>query len=176
MVQRALAVSAIRGVNFLSFIGPDDSALNTCIPPTPSKGRIAIVNTNIPIPPIHCNTALQIKIDLGILSNPEKMVAPVVVRPETDSKKALIGLTPSIKKQNGIEEISDKIHQTLITSSRPSLGCNSAEDLLLLSVLLKRKKINKPKKKNKNAIKTNFFHINSKYIKPTAAGTNKNNE
>ena len=31
---------------------PGDSAVNNCIPPTPKRGKIAIVKTIIPIPPI----------------------------------------------------------------------------------------------------------------------------
>ena len=45
-----LAVSVILGCN-LSELGPGDSALNNCIPPIPKRGKIAIANTIIPIPP-----------------------------------------------------------------------------------------------------------------------------
>jgi hypothetical protein len=42
----------------------------------------------IPIAPTHCVRDLHIRIDLGRLSKSTKIVDPVVVRPETPSKKA----------------------------------------------------------------------------------------
>ena len=55
------AVSVILGCN-LSVLGPGDSALNSCIPPIPSKGKIAIAKTIIPIPPSQWVILLQNKI------------------------------------------------------------------------------------------------------------------
>ena len=52
MYHRYFAVSLIFGVN-LSVVGPATSARNNWTPPIPSIGRIAIVNSIIPIPPIN---------------------------------------------------------------------------------------------------------------------------
>jgi hypothetical protein len=49
----------------------------------------------IPIPPIQCVRLLQNRIDFGRDSMSVRIDAPVVVKPETDSKKAL--------KNEGIE-------------------------------------------------------------------------
>ena len=40
MVHSPRAVLEMRGVSFWSFIGPGVSARNSCVPPTPSIGRI----------------------------------------------------------------------------------------------------------------------------------------
>src|SRR5690554_3648816 len=86
--HKALAVSAIRGVSLASFMGPGISVRYSCMPPTPSMGKMATANTIIPIPPNHCSCWRYHKIDLGRLSKPVITVAPVVVQPEKDSKKA----------------------------------------------------------------------------------------
>ncbi len=52
--HNALAVDAMRGVSFESFIGPGVSALKSCMPPTPSSGSTATVSTMMPMPPIQC--------------------------------------------------------------------------------------------------------------------------
>ena len=80
-----MAVSVILGCN-LSVLGPGDSALNNCIPPIPSKGRIAIANTIIPIPPNQCVMLRQNNIPSGNISTSFIIVAPVAVNPEVVSK------------------------------------------------------------------------------------------
>ncbi len=84
--HRPLAVSVIRGVSLVSFIGPGVSALNTCAPPTPRSGRMATASTTTPIPPIQTSCVRQMLIDGGSLSRPSSTVAPEVVRPDTVSK------------------------------------------------------------------------------------------
>jgi hypothetical protein len=55
-----------------------------------------ITRTIIPIPPIQCVRLLQNKMDLGKDSISVNMEEPVVVKPDTDSKNALIkcGMDP----------------------------------------------------------------------------------
>ena len=82
-----LAVSFILGVIF-SDEGPGYSKLNIFSPETPSNGNKAIVKITIPRPPNHCKNERHKSILLGILSISVKMVAPVVVTPETASNNA----------------------------------------------------------------------------------------
>ena len=57
---------------------------------------IMITRTMMPMPPIQCVKLLQNKIDFGNDSISVRIEEPVVVNPETDSKKALIneGMAP----------------------------------------------------------------------------------
>ena len=98
MIHNLLAVSLIRGW-ILSFVGPGASAMNSSIPPIPNRGRMAIVNTIIPIPPIHWVILLQNNMLLGNASISFKIVEPVVVKPDIVSKNALVivGILPEIK-------------------------------------------------------------------------------
>lgn len=64
-MYKPLAVSAMRGVSFESFIGPGASALNICRPPTPRTGRIATARTIKPMPPSQINSQRQKLIDTG---------------------------------------------------------------------------------------------------------------
>ena len=91
MLQSNLAVCWTLGVN-LSATGPATSALNNWTPPKPNNGKIAILKTIIPIPPIKCVKLLQNNNPFGAVSiwNVFNMVAPVVVKPDIDSKKQFI--------------------------------------------------------------------------------------
>ena len=91
--QRKAAVDLIRGVNLPS-VGPGDSAENICLPATANCGRTAINKTIIPIPPSHCVYDRQKNIVSGYLEKSVKIVAPVVVKPETASNKAFTGDIP----------------------------------------------------------------------------------
>jgi len=97
------------------------------MPPTPNIGNMAMVKTKIPMPPNHCSIALQINIALGINSNPENIVAPVVVSPETASKKARTNDMFSSNIRNGVDDIIESKTQTSNTSVKPSLACSSEE-------------------------------------------------
>ena len=90
-----LAVEAIRG-SMRSLVGPGISARNNCIPPAPENGSTAITNTSTPMPPINWVSARQSRMPRGTPSSTGITVAPVVVRPETDSKIAAMGeaITP----------------------------------------------------------------------------------
>ena len=71
-------------------IGPGLSAFIICIEPVPREGKIAIVSTKIPMPPIQCVKLRQKSTPCGRTSTAVKTEEPVVVRPEHDSKKLSI--------------------------------------------------------------------------------------
>jgi len=87
VIQRALAVSMIRGVN-LSLTGPGTSALKSCLPPTPRKGRMATARMMMPMPPNHWVSARHKRMPCGRGSMFRMTVAPVVVKPDMVSKNA----------------------------------------------------------------------------------------
>ncbi len=84
--HRFLAVSVMRGVSLASFIGPGVSALYTCMPPTPSIGRIATASTMMPMPPSQLSRCRHKLIACGKPSRPDSTVAPLVVSPDMVSK------------------------------------------------------------------------------------------
>ena len=66
------------------------------MPPMPNKGKIASDKTIIPIPPIQWVKARHQSRALGNCSMSVNMVAPVVVKPDMDSKKESVieGMAP----------------------------------------------------------------------------------
>ena len=78
MNHNRLAVSVILGCS-LSLLGPGASAVNSCIPPIPSKGRMAIAKTIIPMPPIQWVVLRQNKTPFGTDSISVRIDEPVVV-------------------------------------------------------------------------------------------------
>ena len=73
------------------------------------------------MPPIHCVNALQNKSDRGNISTFCMIDAPVVVRPDADSKKA------SVKERIPESEYGSaativNIHQIQLTSNTPSFA------------------------------------------------------
>ena len=78
MAQSRLAVSVMRGWS-LSAEGPGASAENNCMPPMPSRGRMAIVSTMMPMPPIQWVMDRQRRMPGATTSMSSRMVAPVVV-------------------------------------------------------------------------------------------------
>ena len=87
----------MRGLS-LSGTGVGTSALYSCMPPTPRNGRIATDRTMIPMPPSHWIKLRHSKSAFGSVSIPVKMEAPVVVNPETDSKKASVKLVKELSR------------------------------------------------------------------------------
>ena len=83
------AVFLTRGTSF-DTVGPGDSALMMCMFCAPERGKIAIINTSTPIPPIQLEKERQIRIALGIASTSGMILEPVVVKPDTISKNASI--------------------------------------------------------------------------------------
>ncbi len=121
MYHRALAVSAIRGVSLESFIGPGISARYSCIPPIPSMGRMATARTIIPMPPIHCSCWRYQRMDLGKYSRPVITVAPVVVQPDRDSKKASAKSSPGLSAIiNGRVPANPRVSQNSAAIRKPS--------------------------------------------------------
>ena len=86
VIYNIFAVSLSLGAIFPA-TGPGDSALYIWNPPIPKAGRSARVNTSIPMPPIQWVNDLQKIIPCGRDSISLKIVAPVVVNPDTISKK-----------------------------------------------------------------------------------------
>ena len=66
-------------------------------------GKIDNAKSIIPIPPNHCNKDLHKSMPFGKLSNPVMTVAPVVVTPLIDSKKAFVKERRVSEYMNGIE-------------------------------------------------------------------------
>ena len=115
-----LAVSFILGVIF-SEDGPGYSRLKIFSPETPSKGNKAIVKTTTPSPPNHWRKDLQKRILLGVLSISTKIVAPVVVTPETASKRALEYPSKLPERKNGIEPKNEAAIQHNTITKKTSL-------------------------------------------------------
>ena len=127
------AKSAERGMTFsLS----DSSVLNSCIPPTFRNGRTEKAMMMIPIPPSHCRIARHISKPLGIVSKPTRTVDPVVVRPETDSKKASQKEMSSSESQKGsAEKMLRNIQQQKIIKN-PLLGVRSIDLVDVVKIIV----------------------------------------
>ena len=80
-------MSLARGTS-LPLTGPVISARMRWSECASSSGMTAIMNTSTPIPPMKCEKLRQNRIERGRDSTSVRMEAPVVVRPETVSKKA----------------------------------------------------------------------------------------
>ena len=92
-------MSRMRGLSF-----SDRSELSiwkSCIPPTRIIGNNASAVTMIPIPPSHCMMDRHNSNPGGNWSSPDRMVDPVVVRPETVSNTASQKLISSDEYQSG---------------------------------------------------------------------------
>jgi len=78
----------------------------------------ATVKATIPIPPSQCIWVLQTFIDTGSVSIEERIVAPVVVKPETLSKKASVkdGIVPEIIKGTAPKRLA-KVHAHATTAN-----------------------------------------------------------
>ena len=84
--HRPRAVSAMRGVRRVSFIGPGVSALYSCVPPSPRNGSTATTSSMMPSPPISCKKQRHTFTGVASRSSPASAVAPVAVRPLMASK------------------------------------------------------------------------------------------
>ena len=83
-----LAAICERGMTFSP--QSEDSVWNRRMPPTRSSGRIATAMPIKPMPPNQCSIERQISRPGEALSNPTRMVEPVVVTPDMVSKKASV--------------------------------------------------------------------------------------
>ena len=132
--QSSRAVSLIRGVS-RSGDGPGASARKSCIPPTPSRGRMARLSTTMPMPPSHwiierqsrgprCSPTVTASPVSGSVttrcSMSERIDAPVVVNPLTDSKAASVndGICPD--NQKGMAPNSPTTSHPTLTITKPS--------------------------------------------------------
>ncbi len=115
----SVAKLAVLGISFSD--ESDPSSLNSCIPPTPRFGKIETALTIIPIPPSHCKRLRHTIIPSETLLRSLIIVEPVVVKPETDSKKASVKLNILLERRNGIEEKTDKIIQLSVTIRKAPL-------------------------------------------------------
>ena len=79
----------------------DDSVLKTCMPPTCNTGSMLIAMTIIPTPPIHWRSPLQSSIPSGIDLMSLRIVDPVVVMPDMDSKIESVKLILRFAKKKG---------------------------------------------------------------------------
>jgi len=92
----------------------------SCIPPTFRKGKTEIAKIIIPIPPSHCNRALQIRIPFGCKSKSLIIVDPVVVIPLIDSNIASAKLKFVLANIKGIEHINAiTIHDMPVKKKAP---------------------------------------------------------
>ena len=81
------AVLRMRGTS-LPTVGPGTSARMMCIDRLPAIGRMAMMNTSMPMPPIQCANRRQNCAPCDSASMSVRMLAPVVVKPETISNSA----------------------------------------------------------------------------------------
>ena len=96
------------------------------MPPMPSIGRIATARTIIPMPPSHCSCWRYQRIDFGRYSRPVITVAPVVVQPDRDSKKASAKLRPGFSASiKGKVPASPSVSQKRAATINPSLVLSS---------------------------------------------------
>ena len=126
-------IRAVRPIFETSFptFGPGTSARITCISLTErvsACGSIASTNTSTPIPPTKCVKLRQKSIPRPSDSISVSMLAPVVVKPDTVSKKASTkdGMHPSMT--NGRAPISDMMIHDSPTVTNPSFAKISGFD------------------------------------------------
>ena len=119
----SVAKFAVLGISFS--VESELSNLNNCIPPTPRLGRIETALTIIPIPPSHCKRLRQTIIPSEVFSRSSIIVEPVVVKPDTDSKKALVIPVTFVERRKGTEEKIDKTIQLKVTRRKALFVFNS---------------------------------------------------
>ena len=82
--------------------GPGLSARIRYILEAPASGSSAIMKTSTPIPPIQWEKLRHIRTERGRISTSPRIVAPVVVNPDTISKSASTGLGKQPLKYRGM--------------------------------------------------------------------------
>ena len=87
----------------------------------PLNGIIARRNTRTPIPPIQCVKLRQKSIHLDNASTSDKMLAPVVVKPDIVSKSASVNEGISPDQKNGSAPKILSITQLSEVAIQPSL-------------------------------------------------------
>ncbi|CDE31988.1 putative uncharacterized protein [Ruminococcus sp. CAG:403] len=170
VIPRYMAYSSIAVVRTLGTslptIGPVLSARMRFILPAPDSGRNAIIKTRTPIPPIHCEKLRHSRQLCGKSSTVWKTVAPVVVKPETDSNSASIKLGSSPDKTNGSAPNKLIPIQLRETITYPSLAYS-----VLLRGLCSTNAT--PHSRQMPAVKRNPHPAGSRYTSPISAGSSK---
>lgn len=100
------------------------------MPPTPKNGSIAMERTIIPMPPNHWIMLLQKRIPSGRDSILLKIEAPVVVKPEIDSKYASVILPIEPERKKGREPKRPALIHPRVTMAMTSLWLR--EEVLLV--------------------------------------------
>ena len=133
MISSRLAVEPILGLILSSPI-PVTSAENMLLFFISLTGISANEKTTIPSPPIHCVSERQNRRAWVMESISVMTVAPVVVKPDIVSKKAL-AISIFCIRINGIMPITENITQERVTIKNESAR---VKRLLSLSILLRR--------------------------------------
>ena len=106
----------------LPTVGPGTSARRRCMPWPSLIGRMAMTNTSTPMPPTQW-VKLRQKRPLRVRdSTSVRMLAPVVVKPDTVSKKASTKWGMSPEMQKGSAPKADMAIHAMATTARPSLA------------------------------------------------------
>ena len=90
--------------------------------PRVPRGTSASRKTNTPMPPIQWVKLRQYKRLLSRLSTSDRMEAPVVVKPETVSKKASIKAGISRDRKKGRAPVRPRTIQEMPAQARPSFS------------------------------------------------------
>ena len=115
-----------------------------CIPPTLKRGKKITATTIIPIPPNHWSNPRQNNRPSGKVSRTLKTVAPVVVKPDIDSKKPstklaldqpiINGIEPKIGNINQIETVNKNVCwiEKLVGKLFEQLKINNAPEVIVM--------------------------------------------
>ena len=119
MPYRILAVSRSL-LEILSTVGPGTSARIRCMARPSPMGSTAMANTSTPMPPTQWVKLRQNAVERCSASTSVRMLEPVVVKPDTVSKKASTqeGMSPDSTK--GTAPNTDSSTHAAATTTRPS--------------------------------------------------------
>ena len=119
MPYRILAVDCTLGTS-LSTCGPGLSAFIRLTWEPPVSGSSESRNTRTPMPPIQWVKLRQNRIPLGSPSTAGRMLAPVVVKPETVSNRASTGFGMQPVSTKGTAPITEMNTQHSEVAAKPS--------------------------------------------------------
>ena len=119
MPYRILAVDCTLGTS-LSTCGPGLSAFIRLTWEPPVSGSSESRNTSTPMPPIQWVKLRQNKMPLGRLSTSGRMLAPVVVKPDTVSNRASTGLGMQPVSTKGTAPTTEMTIQLRAVAAKPS--------------------------------------------------------
>ena len=119
MPYRILAVDCTFGTS-LSTWGPGLSAFIRLTWEPPVRGSRESRNTRTPMPPIQWVKLRQNRMPLGRSSTPGRMLAPVVVKPDTVSNRASTGFGMQPVTTNGTAPTMEMTSQLSEVAAKPS--------------------------------------------------------